>query len=511
MVESKIKRNLYFLAFVIPCLILYAVFFITPFVRGIGISFTNWDGITPKTPIILDKASFESKILYSSKLNRKDRNFLMEVYSYDEKSDSYSRIAVSGMNRYKLERVIKKAGYEPEFYKFVGLDNYKRIFTGKADKDFYPSSGKIQKFTLSSQLPGIISRDEFNREILKDIDKKRSDADLLNKAYVLDAENKRYKLAKEYDEYEIFEALWNIPEVAETKTLSENDLDNFIRALKEISLEFKESERERLCSSFISKYKLSQNSADEVYSAADGLIKINHVKQALASAWVVKTRSMGVIGFTAFFAVFSVIGINVLAFALALALDTGIRGQKILRTVFFLPNVLSMIIVALIWSMLFVQLLPSVTGVEKWLSDPNKTPWLLVLVAVWQGCGYYMIVYLAGLQNISSDVIEAAKIDGATGWQRFRYVTLPLMIPSLTISLFLTIANALKTFDLIYAMIGQTGYTTGTVPFVMDIYFDAFSQKLAGFASAKAMVLLLVIVLITGIQLYTMKRKEIEA
>ncbi|UKI54443.1 MAG: sugar ABC transporter permease [Treponema sp.] len=145
------------------------------------------------------------------------------------------------------------------------------------------------------------------------------------------------------------------------------------------------------------------------------------------------------------------------------------------------------------------------------MSDSNKTPWLLVIVAVWQGCGYYMIVYLAGLQNIPTEVIEAAKIDGASGWQRFRYITLPLMIPSLTISFFLTIANALKSFDLIYAMIGPTGYATGTVPFVLDIYFDAFSLKQAGLATAKAMVLFVVIVIVTGIQLYVMKRKEVEA
>ena len=86
-----------------------------------------------------------------------------------------------------------------------------------------------------------------------------------------------------------------------------------------------------------------------------------------------------------------------------------------------------------------------------------------------------------------------------------------MMLPSLTISLFMTIANALKSFDLIYAMIGQTGYSTGTVPFVMDIYFDAFSLKQAGMATAKAMVLFFVIVIITGVQLFVMKRKEIEA
>ena len=90
-------------------------------------------------------------------------------------------------------------------------------------------------------------------------------------------------------------------------------------------------------------------------------------------------------------------------------------------------------------------------------------------------------------------------------------ITFPLMIPSLTISLFLTIANAFKSFDLIYALLGPTGYSTGTVPIVMDIYFDAFANKQAGLANAKAMILFLVIVIVTGIQLITMKKKEIEA
>ena len=229
-----------------------------------------------------------------------------------------------------------------------------------------------------------------------------------------------------------------------------------------------------------------------------------------AEKWNSKGFDLGVVGFTIFFAFFSVIGINLLAFALALALDTGIRGQKVLRSIFFLPNVLSMVIVALIWKMLFFQMFPRITGIDQWLSDPAKTPWLIVLVAIWQGAGYYMIVYLAGLQNIPTDVVEAAKIDGASPWQRFVHITMPLLVPALTISFFLTIANALKSFDLIYAMTSGSAYTYGTVPLVLDIYFDAFARKQAGLATAKAMLLFFVIFIITGLQLYVMKKKEVE-
>jgi raffinose/stachyose/melibiose transport system permease protein len=160
--------------------------------------------------------------------------------------------------------------------------------------------------------------------------------------------------------------------------------------------------------------------------------------------------------------------------------------------------------------MLFFQLFPKLTGIDQWLSDPAKTPWLIVLVAIWQGAGYYMIVYLAGLQNIPTDVVEAAKIDGAGSWQRFRNITLPLILPAVTISLFLTIANALKNFDMIYAMTSGSAYTFGTVPVVLDIFFDAFARKQAGLATAKAMLLFALIFIITSIQLYVMKKREVE-
>lgn len=510
MVEARSKKISYFLAFILPCLILYMIFFIVPFGRGVGISLTNWDGLTPKSPIIMEKEDFESKILNSTRLKDSDRELLLKFYSLDKSDNSYKRLSVGGLKKYKLERLIRKTGYEPERNKFVGLENYKKIFTGQVAKKFYPHTSVIQKFTRSSELPGFINVPEFKKEILKNT-VSEEDYELLSSVYIYNSERDRYVLDPAYDEFDALTPLWELDEIKGSNVLSEPEIDNFIRDLKSAVLEQNEKLVDKVVSDFIFEKKLSPVSSESVKKTRLDLVRISRVKEALASAWVVKSHNMGVIGFTLFFALFSVIGINVIAFALALALDTGIRGQKILRTIFFLPNVLSMIIVALIWSMLFVQLLPAITGVEKWISDPNKTPWLLILVAVWQGCGYYMIVYLAGLQNIPTEIIEAAKIDGATGWQRFRYITLPLMIPSLTISLFLTIANALKSFDLIYAMIGQTGYATGTVPFVMDIYFDAFSMKQAGLATAKAMVLFFAIVIITGIQLYIMKRKEIEA
>ncbi len=503
MVEPKSKKAFYFTVFILPCLILYIMFFIRPFFNGIGISLTNWDGLTPKTPISMEKDAFEKLILNKLK-NQADKEYILKFYFYDENDGCYKRYSVGGLSRRKLEKTVKKSGYEPELNRFVGLENYRKVFTGKVKQDFYPHFYEQVKYNKTSELPLAISKKEMDSEIMTNC---KNDADklLIQKAYSeYDSESKVYRLVSEYDDFEITTPLYDI------SGISENDLDSFVSKATQLARDGKSTELDVLVNNVCETNEFSGDNKIVVKEAAEGLLRSAEVKNVLAETWVLKKFNMGVTGFTLFFALFSVAGINFLAFALALALDAGIFGQKVLRTVFFLPNVLSMVIVALIWSLLFNQLLPALTGIQQWVGDPAKTPWLLVSVAIWQGCGYYMIVYLAGLQNIPSEIVEAAKIDGTSVLQRFKYITLPMMIPSITISLFLSIANALKSFDLMYAMIGPTGYATGTVPFVYDIYFDAFSNHQAGMATAKAMVLFIVIFVVTGIQLFTMKRKEIE-
>ena len=517
MVEPKSKRWSYFAAFVVPCLALYILFFIVPFFRGIGISLTNWDGLTQKVPNVMSKNEFEQKILANLK-KQSDKDFLLSLYRLDDSDNSYHREAISGSVKYRAERILRKAKYAPEKYKFVGLGNYKKIFKGEVGQNFYPRRTRIEKFNKNSDLPASIDRIPFERELMKTISKRTKqgtvpskDLELLQSAYTYDEKSEKYRRNSEFDEFKITTPIYELFEVVEAKTISESRVDSFVREMKKYASDKDKPSCESAVARFVEEFNLSEDVQNELMDIASQLLTVGAVKNILADNWIVYQLNMGVVGFTIFFAVFSVIGINLLAFILALALDTGIKGQKFLRTIFFLPNVLSMIIVALIWNMLFVNLLPAITGVEKWLSDPNKAPWLLVLVAIWQGAGYYMIVYLAGLQNIPTEVIEAAKIDGATSWQRLTNITLPLMVPSITISLFLTIANALKSFDLMYALVGSTGYATGTVPLVYDIYFQAYSQKEAGMATAKAMVLFVAIVIVTGIQLVTMKRKEVDA
>ncbi len=217
----------------------------------------------------------------------------------------------------------------------------------------------------------------------------------------------------------------------------------------------------------------------------------------------------GVIGFTLFFVFFNVLLSNFLAFVLALILDTKMKTRNILRSIFFLPNVLSLIIVAFIWSFVFRLILPAITGISIWLGSPDLAPWAVLMVTIWQGSGYLMIIYLAGLQTIPTDIHEVAQIDGANWIQRLLRVTIPLLMPAVTICLFYSLSNSFKCFDVLLALTsGGPGYVT--TPIVLDIYFNAFNNNLFGYATAKAVLLCLIIIIITGIQLFLMKRREVE-
>jgi raffinose/stachyose/melibiose transport system permease protein len=129
---------------------------------------------------------------------------------------------------------------------------------------------------------------------------------------------------------------------------------------------------------------------------------------------------------------------------------------------------------------------------------------------VWQAVGYYMIIYLAGLQGISPDVLESASMDGASGMRRFLRIIAPLLMPAFTICLFLSISGALKTFDIIFALYPSNSTVIGVDNINVNIFYDAFRDKHAGLATAKAVLLLATIGIITGIQLVLTKRREVE-
>lgn len=506
MVQPRWKVVLYFLIFVLPALALYGLFFLYPFGQGIRISFTNWDGLTPRIPISLPKPEFESRIL-NKLASQNDRVYLLSVYQLDPEDNQYKRYAATGLTRYRLQRLMRIAGYEPDGYRTVGLDNYVRIFTGGVEERFYPRVFTQVNYNADSELPAKISSRDFEKGFLAKLSDP-ADRELALEFYAPAAEG--YTLKAQYNEFALEDRIWLLPEIDTQKTVSSEKVDELISLVKSAGLRSDRAALNSTVASFLKENRFSAQGAGDIKVAAMEIFRLGALRKLLASTWVQQRFQMGVVGFTLFFTFFNVLLSNLLGFLLALALDTGIRSQRVLRSVFFLPNVLSMIVVALVWSFVFFNLLPALTGVDKWMGDPAKTPWLIVLVQVWQQAGYLMVIYLAGLSNIPSDVLEAASIDGTGYRARLRHITLPLLVPAFTICLFLSLSNSLKSFDLMYAMVGPSGYALGTVPFVMDIFFDAFAKKLAGLATAKALLLFVAIALITGIQLTITKRREVQ-
>ena len=181
--------------------------------------------------------------------------------------------------------------------------------------------------------------------------------------------------------------------------------------------------------------------------------------------------------YTAIFAVTSLILINVLSFAVAYALTRGIRGTNIFRTVFFMPNLIGGIVLGYIWQLIINGLLLS-AGVDI-TYDPKYGFWGLVVLMNWQMIGYMMIIYIAGLQNLPGDVLEAAEIDGASPWQKLRRVTIPMVMPSITICTFLTLTNSFKLFDQNFALTAGAPMKK-TAMLALDIYntflFHLFQQ-----------------------------------
>jgi raffinose/stachyose/melibiose transport system permease protein len=505
MVESRFQRGLFFWIFVLPALAAYTLFFLYPFAQGIRISFTNWDGLTPRAPISLLQAEFESRIL--NRLPKPaDRQLLLSVYHLDPADGLYKRYELTGLRRYQVYALLRAARYQPENYRYVGLANYLRIFTGGVEERFYPRRFVKRNFNPDSGLPAVIPARDFERLILPRLPAGE-------RAFVrsfFEATPAGYALKPEHDEFALEDKVWLLPEVDREATVPSGEVDRLLEEVKSAGLAQDRAALERSVGGFLERNRLSAASAAQVRQAAEQIFRLGRLKSLLGSAWVQQSFDLGVVGFTLFFTFFNVLGSNLLAFFLALALDARLKSRNVLRSVFFLPNVLSMIVVALVWSFVFYHLLPAVTGIDKWMGDPAKAPWLIVAVQVWRESGYLMVIYLAGLQTIPADVLEAAMIDGTGFWGRLRRITLPLLVPAFTVCLFLSLSNSLKCFDLVYAMVGPSGYAVGTVPLVMDIFFDAFAKRLAGLATAKAILLFLAIALITGIQLSVMKRREVQ-
>lgn len=213
--------------------------------------------------------------------------------------------------------------------------------------------------------------------------------------------------------------------------------------------------------------------------------------------------------FTVKFTIVSVISINVIAFIFALLLTRGIKGTNVYRTIFFMPNLIGGIVLGYIWQLIL-------NGILYYFDATLMTSgtygfWGLVVLMNWQLIGYMMVIYIAGLQNVPKDLIEAAKIDGATNFGILRNVTMPLVMPSITICLFLTLSNSFKMFDQNLALTAG-GPSKQTTMLALDIYNTFYGTAgYEGVGQAKAVIFFIMVALIVLVQLMITRRKEIES
>ena len=217
---------------------------------------------------------------------------------------------------------------------------------------------------------------------------------------------------------------------------------------------------------------------------------------------------------TYIYAFFTPIILNILGLAMAVGTETVARGKNVFRALLFIPAVVSSILVGFVFNFFFANVMADLG--KAWdipllanniLGSTKHSLWMGILVSSWKMAGWYMVIYIAGLQNIDQSLYDAADIDGATSWKRFRYVTFPLLAPSFTINMVLAVERAFKEYDLIFALTGG-GPGRSSELISLTIFNESFTNKRAGYGSALGVVLFVIIVVITLFQMKVLRRRE---
>ncbi len=214
------------------------------------------------------------------------------------------------------------------------------------------------------------------------------------------------------------------------------------------------------------------------------------------------------------YAFVTMISLNVLALLFAIGLDREIKSKNILRACMFLPALLSPLVVGYIFSFIFSE---PVASFGKWigneslannlLGNVNLSLWGAMIAATWRMTGWYMIVYLAGLQTIPKSLYEAADVDGITPWKKFVHITFPLIAPSFTINMVLSVERALKEFDLVFSLTGG-GPGNSSELVALTIYRETFGNHRTGYGSALGIILFLLIVIVSLVQMLWLRKRE---
>ena len=234
-------------------------------------------------------------------------------------------------------------------------------------------------------------------------------------------------------------------------------------------------------------------------------------------AFTKDVRFMNSLMYTMRYVVAIVILQNILGLSIALLVESRARAKGIFRTLFFMPNIMSAYISSLMWLFIYTRVFPQIAERtilkfldQSWIGNKDTAFISILIVALWHGVGYLMIIYIAGLQGVPMELTEAAIIDGAGAVQRFRHVTFPLLMPAITVCLFLTLNGSFKIFDTVFSMTkGGPGYSTEVI--ALNIYRTGFADNMRfGYATAKSIILFFIILVITVVQVTATKKREVE-
>ena len=220
--------------------------------------------------------------------------------------------------------------------------------------------------------------------------------------------------------------------------------------------------------------------------------------------------------FTLKFAVFFVIIVNVVSLTVAVAMSSEQKASAVGRAFYYVPYIISLTALSLIWKFIFgpgFEALYNITGWEffnwSWIGSTQLIFYVVVIMAVWQNVGFYMVNYIAGIVAVPKDLIEAAKIDGANSIQVLRRITIPLIMPAVTICVLISLTFAFKLFDIIMVFT-KGGPANSTVTVAYNIYREAFTNSNYGMATAKSLILVVFVLIVTAIQLKITKSREVE-
>ncbi|MFC4710902.1 carbohydrate ABC transporter permease [Enterococcus eurekensis] len=243
----------------------------------------------------------------------------------------------------------------------------------------------------------------------------------------------------------------------------------------------------------------------EIFVGMSNYIKLMQDQEFWSAMW-----------FTVKFSAVTIVLINVIGLGLALLVTNKFKGANLLRTIFFMPNLIGGLILGFIWQFIFINAFSALSeifnspGLKTWLSTTETGFWAMVIVMCWQMSGYVMVIYISYLQGVDESLLEASDLDGATDFQKFWFVKFPLIMPGFTVSLFMTLSNAFKLYDQNLSLTNGGPYKS-TQMISMNIYNTAFVENKMGYAQGKAVIFFLCVAIISLTQVYVTKRKEVEA